>query len=346
MSISAPKVCGKCGKKFSGKSFLPAKSHFLPDDLSPFCRRCCANTIKSFSTEWKGADRLCQLLNYPFIPTVWEKYKEENDLEGKLNAYFSFFSEDEEFSSLDWTAYYNAFIKLKEEGSLDDEIPLLSEKKKREIINRWGADSELTEADYYYLQTLYEGILSGQPMTNALIEDNIRKICHTLLLIDRKIRAGEEYDKLMRSYDSLMKMSGLSVHESKQSGEIESIGELAAYLEKKDWLSKRHEEDRDVVDLTLKEIQINNQRLYTNEPGIGEEINARVENLKASIRLERAAEEGEEDSVLNKGKLVPSYQEAEEEPDPYLLDGDEDEDFEAEIKEEEENGRSGIKFDL
>lgn len=318
------KVCGRCGRNYNVRNFLPAKSKFLPDSYSPFCKRCAATTIETFPNEWTGIDRLCQLLNYPFIPSIWEK-NEIEDIEQKLSVYFSFFAENEEYSELDWDKYYKAFLQLRESGELEQEIPLVSEKKKRELVARWGADSELTEDDYNYLQNLYEGILSGQPMTSALIEDNVRKICHTLLLIDRKIRGGDDYDKLLKSYDSLMKLSGLTAKESKESGEIETIGELAAYLEKKNWLSTRHEEDHDIVDLTMREIQNNNQRLYTNEPGIGDEITARIENLKSALSLELSANTDEPE-----GKLVPGYQDIDSDfQDPYLL---EEEDF---IEEEE-----------
>jgi hypothetical protein len=43
---------------------------------------------------------------------------------------------------------------------------------------------------------------------------------------------------------------------------------------------------RDVVDETIANIQAFNQRLYTNESGIGEEITRRLENLKTAQQLE------------------------------------------------------------
>lgn len=42
----------------------------------------------------------------------------------------------------------------------------------------------------------------------------------------------------------------------------------------------------DIVDETIKNIQNYNQRLYTNESGIGEEITRRIEALKNAQELE------------------------------------------------------------
>ena len=45
-------------------------------------------------------------------------------------------------------------------------------------------------------------------------------------------------------------------------------------------------ETRDVVDETIKNIQSWNQRLYTNESGIGDEITQRIRALKTAAELE------------------------------------------------------------
>ena len=270
--------------------------------------------------------KLCQLLDFPFIPTVWFQF-EGKPIEQALNPYFSFFATKEEFDSLDWKTYNDAFTALREKGTLEEEIPILSEKKKRELVAKWGAYSQ---EEYEYLEDLYRGILSTQPMTGPLIEDNAKKICLTLMLINGKIREGEEFDKLLKSYDSLMKIAGFSAKESKESGEIESVGEVAPILKKRGWMNNYHDEPKDIVDLTMKEIQLNNQRLYTNEPGIGEEITARIENLKNSKKLEEII--GEEDEYKPKmGNPDIDYK------DPFLIDAEED--FTVDMDgEEDDNG--------
>ena len=63
--------------------------------------------------------------------------------------------------------------------------------------------------------------------------------------------------------------------------------ELYRWLEKRGWKNKYYDgATRDVVDETIKNIQAWNQRLYTEESGIGDEITRRIEALKTAKELE------------------------------------------------------------
>ena len=65
------------------------------------------------------------------------------------------------------------------------------------------------------------------------------------------------------------------------------MGELCRWLEKKGFENQFYDgETRDVVDETIKNIQSWNQRLYTNESGIGDEITERIRALKTAAELE------------------------------------------------------------
>jgi hypothetical protein len=62
---------------------------------------------------------------------------------------------------------------------------------------------------------------------------------------------------------------------------------LIKWLEKTGWVNQYYDNvPRDIVDETIANIQAFNQRLYTNESGIGEEITRRLENLKTAQQLE------------------------------------------------------------
>lgn len=332
------KVCEKCGKNYATSKFLPSRSRFSEDKLSPFCITCATTIIKTLAAEeepekkekpeWNGVNKLCQFLDFPFVPSVLDQFSDQ-PLERALIPYFSFFQKEEEYSELNWKVYNDAYLELREKGTLEDEVPLVGEKKRLERITKWG--DRYSETEYQYLEDLYQGVLDTQPVSSPLIEDNARKICLVLLLIDEKIREGQEFDKLLKSYDSLMKIAGFSAKESKETGEIESVGEVAAYLEKKGWMNKYHQDEpKDIVDLTIAEIQLNNQRLYTNEPGIGEEITSRIQNLKSSIKLEEDIDgTGEYKTKEGKSTAEIDYE------DPFLLELDA-EDFAADLEEEEE----------
>ena len=59
-------------------------------------------------------------------------------------------------------------------------------------------------------------------------------------------------------------------------------------MEKTGWVNGYYNNvPRDIVDETIANIQAFNQRLYTNESGIGEEITRRLEGLQQAQRLEQ-----------------------------------------------------------
>ena len=65
------------------------------------------------------------------------------------------------------------------------------------------------------------------------------------------------------------------------------MGELVRWLEKRGFVNNFYDgETRDIVDETIKNIQSWNQRLYTNESGIGDEISQRIQALKTAAELE------------------------------------------------------------
>jgi hypothetical protein len=75
------------------------------------------------------------------------------------------------------------------------------------------------------------------------------------------------------------------------------MGELCRWLEKRGFENQFYDNvTRDVVDETIKNIQSWNQRLYTNESGIGDEINQRIQALKTAAELESYYDLNEENT--------------------------------------------------
>ena len=74
---------------------------------------------------------------------------------------------------------------------------------------------------------------------------------------------------------------------AKNASDFDSTGELWRWLEKRGWKNKFYDNvTRDIVDETIKNIQAYNQRLYTNESGIGDEISRRIDALKHAAEQE------------------------------------------------------------
>ena len=109
----------------------------------------------------------------------------------------------------------------------------------------------------------------------------------------------------MGSYDKLVKTAEFTPKNVKNASDFESTGELIKWLEKRGFKSKYYDNvTKDIVDETIKNIQAYNQRLYTNESGIGDEITRRIEALKSAKDLENYYNIGQEfdiDEFENEG---------------------------------------------
>ena len=98
---------------------------------------------------------------------------------------------------------------------------------------------------------------------------------------------------------------------------FESVSELALFYEKIGWEKKFHNNElNDVVDVTMKNIQAYNTRLWNNESTIVDQVEERIQQKKNIENIEERLER--EDEV------------AFESPTP-LDEDDEIEDFEVEI---------------
>ena len=179
---------------------------------------------------------------------------------------------------------------------------MVGEEKLRKLREKWGSNYDTD--DLLYLENLYNGLLSTQNINGALQSDQALKICKISCELDRRIRDGEDFDKLLKSYDTLVKAAEFTPKNTKNINDFDSVGELFSWLEKRGWKNKYFDNvSKDVVDETMKNIQAFNQKLYTNETGIGDEITRRIEALqnakKAEDRYDTGGEYALEDYELD-----------------------------------------------
>lgn len=277
------KTCSKCGQSYGPEGFIPVKSVFYPDGVVPMCNNCIEDYFEKENWNWKAVNKLCQMIDVPFVPTEWEKIQEMNDT-AAFQKYAEIFLEGE-YDDLGWEDYYEEFKQLKQEGLIESELPGIKEKRLQEQQERWGynyAEEELT-----YLDNLYNGLLTTQNVNGALQTDQAIKICKISLEIDKKIREGSEFDKLLASYDKLVKTAEFTPKNVKNLNDFDTCGELIKWLEKNGWKNKFYDGvTRDVVDETIKNFQNFNQRLYINESGIGDDISNRIQQLKEAKEME------------------------------------------------------------
>ena len=279
----ALKQCNRCGGSFTPDAFAPTKSIFYSDGSLPICNSCIETYLVDVDFSWREVDKLCQWADIPFVPREWERLREMNG-DKVFGVYAEVFAQSE-YEGLGWDDYDKAFRDLKASGDIEDELPGIAEQKRKKLQERWGANYD--DEALRYLEGLYNGLMTTQNVNGALQVDQALKICKMSYEIDCRIREGADFDKLLSSYDKLVKAAEFTPKNVKNINDFDSVGELIKWLEKRGWRNTFYDGvTRDIVDETIKNFQNFNQRLYTNESGIGEQITERINALKQAKAIE------------------------------------------------------------
>ena len=305
MAPNKKQCCVECGEPYvvggtggtagTSSKFLPI-NNFLFDGYLPICNFCIEKRIKvacekNNATPWNIRDELCQLLNIGFNPSLWEKLFKTHKF--KTFIVYANMMHDTEYEKVDWRTLNKKYVALEEAQLLDEEVPELLEEKVRKLQEKWGGN--YCPEELVYLENLYKGIMKSQSVNGDLQIDNAKKICKIALLIDQRIAAGSDFDKVLGTYDKLIKISDFIPKNSKNSGDFDSVGELFGWLEKAGWMNKFYDGvPQDIVDNTMKNFQSYVRNLYVNENAMPEEIDRRLEALKHVAELENKFYDEEE----------------------------------------------------
>ena len=277
------KTCSRCNGSFGPDAFSETKSFFYKDGYLPICNSCIEEYLVENNFDWEAVDKVCQYADIPFVPSEFERLHEMNG--DKVFPVYAKVFLSSDYNGLDWGVYFRRFKELKEAGLIDDELPVIKEKKLSQLKEKWGANYD--EEELHYLEGLYDGMLQTQNVNGALQDDQAKKLCKISLEIDSRIREGSDFDKILSSYDKLVKVAEFTPKNVKNATDFDSVGEVFRWLEKRGWVNKFYDEvTQDVVDETMKNIMNFNQRLYVNESGITEEIERRLSALKNAQELE------------------------------------------------------------
>lgn len=318
------RTCTRCGASFGPEGFSKTKSLFYPDGYLPICNDCIKKLLSDYEYSWEIVDKICQYADLPFIPREFERLREEHG-EDVFPIYAEVF-QSSEFENLGWGEYHQVFMELKRTHQIEEQLPEVAEEHLRRLKRKWGSNYD--DEALNYLEDLHNGLLATQSVNGSLQSDQALKICKMSYEIDCRIREGTDFDKLLSSYDKLVKVAEFTPKNTKNASDFDSVGELIRWLEKRGFKNKYFDGvTRDVVDETIKNIQSYNQRLYTNESSISEEINRRIEALQSANDLEDSyglKQEYDLDEYENEGwkKLMKEEEETE-----FAVDLDEEEEW-------------------
>lgn len=316
------KKCNICGQSFGPEGFAPTKSIFYPDGVIPVCNDCIDKILRDHGYNWEIVNKICQMADIPFVPKEWERLKEMTEV-GLFYRYATIFLSSE-FEGLDWGKYYEAFQALEARKELESELPGLADEKRSQLKRKWGENYD--DEALAYLEDLLNGLLNTQNISGKLQLDQALKICKMSYEIDRKIAEGSDFDKLLSSYDKLVKTAEFTPKNTKNINDFDTCGEMMKYMEKIGWRNQFYDDvPRDVVDESIKNIQSFNQRLYIEENGIAEEIARRLEALKTTAEMENYF--GTDTKHDLDGYADQGYDE--------LINGLEDDDFKVDLSDEE-----------
>lgn len=280
---SVVKTCSRCGYPTSIDNFLQTKSLLYQDGRVPICNDCLKKFSNQVKDDWAKVNKMCQWLDIPFIPAQYEKVYKSNPNDAFLTYARIFRSK--QYENLDWTTYYQKFKELEEQDELRAQLPLFEESRIKELQMVWGENYSPEQLSY--LQNLLDGIMKTQNVNGELQYDQAKKLCKISLNIEERISADAEFDKLLASYEKLVKAAEFTPKNVKSASDFESVGELFSWLEKRGFKpSYCTDISKDVVDQTIIDIQNFCQKLYINEPSMGEEITKRIESLQRAQEVE------------------------------------------------------------
>lgn len=159
---------------------------------------------------------------------------------------------------------------------------------------KWGKLYQVEE--WINLEKFYQEMMESYDIQTASHIDYLKMICKTSLKMNQAIDCGDidGFQKLSKVYDSLMKSAKFTAAQNKAESEafIDSIGEMVALCEAEGFIPKFHtDEPKDVVDITLRDINRYTERLIKNEMNLGNMI----ESALFKMKLEEEKEEGEID---------------------------------------------------
>lgn len=276
-------VCGKCKIDKPITEFVPTKSPFHPKDRSLMCLTCLEKLVDP--KDLNQVDKMCQWLDIPFFVNEWTRIWNAAR-ERTLHVYVKLLSDNPSYTSLDWSTVNEKWQDAETCGTLIDNVPVVAEGWRREMMRKWPSDQERDDEDYHYLENFYNDLCTTQNLVSATQRDDAKRLCEVGLLATKKIRAGLDAKNEMAIYHNIVKTEGFEPKNAKNIGDFDSVGELYTWLEKRGWKPKWHTEPQDSVDFTIKNIQKYLQRLVAGEGALADQVENRRKQLELANRLE------------------------------------------------------------
>lgn len=181
------------------------------------------------------------------------------------------------------------------------------------LFNRWGKTYTISEC--IKLEKLYNEMLDSYDIRTASHKDYLLKICRVSLKIDQALECNDidGFQKMSRVYDLLMKSAKFTAAQSKGESDdyTDSVGILISMCEETGFVPSYQEERRDIVDITLNDMNKYMRNLVMEEMNLGNMIEIYLQKMKQEQDKEEDEMDDGEDIVI-----------VGDEPDSDLTTGD------------------------
>lgn len=280
--------CIRCKQERAENFFCYTPSQYFPAHRSIICTPCLEKMVAQDNLG--EVDRLCRYLDVPFDLNKWTQlYKIHG--EHTLTAYFNLLLDDH-YDNLQWADENERWRIAREEGTINDEIEVLTEAKLKRLKKEWSAT--YTKEELLFLDDFYNQIVASQNVSTPILQHYARDLCEIELRIKKGMREGADIKKDMDARDNIIKIAKFEASNAKSAADFESVGELMVYYGKKGWHPKWHTEPQDSIDFMMQNMQNYIKRLVLNEGNFAEQVEAARERYNMTERLEEIENEAVE----------------------------------------------------
>lgn len=280
------KICEVCSQSIDERYYLKTHSPFFPKGRLTICTPCLERAIDG--KDMSMVDRFCRWADYPFLINEWTKLYQSNG-EQTLRVYSQMYFGGA-YEGIDWEKQNRKLRTALENGTLEKGVEVLRNEWRKEMRKKWFI--ECTDEEFERLEELHKDLLATQNVATGIQRHNALAWCKKALELDNTIAQHLPTKDIIAEMGNIIKAAGFEPKNARNNDAFDSLGELIVYCIRNGYTPKFYDdEDRDLVDLTMKDIQAYLRRLVLNEPGLRDQIEQRKHAYELSQQLEQTTDE-------------------------------------------------------
>lgn len=286
--------CPLCGQNHG---LLPSNNPLVPS----ICLNCVSKQVDA--TNLVEVDNFCRTFNVPLEPELWMKIQKEFK-QGTFKEYLSFFYNEEEAqykstTSEMWKNMDEEWKLVRTHEELVARIKPIREGFMLRNQIKWGQN--YTFEELIALEDLFTSTLRANDVSNPMQKDAIKKACKMSVALDRAIVSSDskEINELSKAYQNFVKTAKIDDLITASSQDvISNVAQLVQFIEDQGYQFKFYDDvDRDIVDKSLKDMQMFIQRLVLDATGLESVFETINSALKKEDAIKKDAESYEKTSL-------------------------------------------------